>query len=59
MNINEFEAQVRDVIDSLLNELQTLALSSTELEPNVLAVGMSVRTLAEIIEDYIAEQRQA
>ncbi|MGI0488317.1 hypothetical protein ACN4EK_22975 [Pantanalinema rosaneae CENA516] len=59
MNINEFEAQVRDVIDSLLNELQTLALSSTELEPNVLAVGMSVRTLAEIIEDYIAQQRQA
>lgn len=58
MNINEFEAQVRDVIDSLLNELQTLALSSTELEPNVLAVGMSVRTLAEIIEDYIAQQRQ-
>jgi hypothetical protein len=59
MNINEFETQVRDVIDSLLNELQTLALSSTELEPNVLAVGMSVRTLAEIIEDYIAQQRQA
>lgn len=59
MNINEFEAQVRDVIDSLLNELQTLALSSTDLEPNVLAVGMSVRSLAEIIEDYIAQQRQA
>ena len=53
MELEEFECQVRTSIDTILNQLQTIAWSTTELETDVLEVGQAVQSLAAVIETFI------
>lgn len=57
MLIDEFEAQTRDLIGIILNQLQEFTLPSGELQPEAAAIGASVQSLAILIEEFISQQR--
>lgn len=57
MNLDEFESQSREVIEQTLNQLQSANLLLNELEAKVLEAGQTVQTLGQLIEAYVAEQR--
>lgn len=59
MKLEEFEAQTRDAIDQILNQLQTATLQVAELEKQVAEAGTSVQALSHLIETFIQEQRKA
>lgn len=59
MELEEFECQVRTSIDTILNQLQTIAWSTTELETEVLEVGQAVQSLAAVIETFIITHQEA
>ncbi|MCY7322698.1 MAG: hypothetical protein LH660_13080 [Phormidesmis sp. CAN_BIN36] len=58
MNIDEFEAQIRDSLENALNQLQTATLMLTTLERQVLESGNSIKTLSGVVETFIAQQRE-
>lgn len=58
MNLDDFESRMQDAIEALLNQLQTLALSIPEQEPEIITIGRTVQDLAAITEEFIAQQRQ-
>ncbi len=59
MKLEEFEAQTRDAIDQILNQLQTTTLQMAELERQIAEAGTSVQALSHLIETFIQEQRNA
>ncbi len=72
MNLEEFEFQTRNEIETTLNQLQTIMLLIAELDAQstgevmtiaqlkaqVFAAGNSVQTLSQLIEHYLLEQKQ-
>jgi ABC-type transporter Mla subunit MlaD len=57
MNLNEFESRTRDAIEQSLNQLQTATSQLTELEGQIVSAGESIQAVAQLIEEFIAEQR--
>ncbi|QZZ21215.1 hypothetical protein J5X98_01555 [Leptothermofonsia sichuanensis E412] len=57
MNVEEFELQARDVIEQTLNHLQTATLLATELETRIAEAGQSVQALGQLIERFVADQK--
>lgn len=57
MNLEEFELQARDVLEQTLNHLQAATLLATELELRISAAGHSVQALGQLIETFVAEQK--
>lgn len=72
MNLEEFEFQARNEIETTLNQLQTIMLLVAELDAQftgvqmqtahlrsqVSAAGDLVQKLSQLIEDYLLEQKQ-
>ena len=58
MNIDEFEAQMRDSLERVLNQLQTATLMLTALETQILESGDTIKNLSSVIETFIAQQRE-
>jgi hypothetical protein len=59
MNLEEFEAQTRDVIEQTLNQLHTATLLIAQLENQVSETGKTVQALSQLIETYVAQQKSA
>ncbi len=57
MDIDEFEAQTRDQLESALNQLQTATLLLSALERQILESGTTVKDLSSVVETFIAYQR--
>jgi hypothetical protein len=57
MNVEEFELQARDAIEQTLNHLQTATLLATELETRIAEPGQSVQALGQLIEMFVADQK--
>ena len=57
MEIEEFEAQTRNAIDKILNQLQTATLLIAELECQISEAGASVQTLSQLVETFVIEQK--
>jgi ABC-type transporter Mla subunit MlaD len=57
MNLTEFESQTRDAIEQALNQLQTATSQLTELEEQIITAGQSIQAVAQLVEEFIAEQR--
>ena len=58
MELEEFEAQTRNAIDKILNQLQTATLLIAELETQLSEAGASVQTLSQLVETFINERRE-
>jgi hypothetical protein len=59
MTLEEFEAQTRDVIEQTLNQLHTATLLIAQLENQVSETGKTVQALSQLIETYVAQQKNA
>jgi hypothetical protein len=59
MNLEEFEAQTRDVIEQTLNQLHTATLLIAQLENQVSETGKTVQALSQFIETFVAQQKNA
>jgi hypothetical protein len=59
MNLEEFEAQTRDVIEQTLNQLHTATLLIAQLENQVSETGKTVQALSQFIETFVAQQKSA
>ncbi len=57
MNIEEFQAQTRSVLEETLNKLQAATLLLNELETQIAETGSTIRTLTQLIETFINGQR--
>jgi ferritin-like metal-binding protein YciE len=58
MNLEEFEAQIRDGLEQALNQLQTATLLVAQLETQISETGHSVQNLSRIVESFLSDQRQ-
>lgn len=56
MNTQEFERQYRESVGKILNELQSMAIISNQLESSIVEVGASVQNLNKMVEDYLKNQ---
>jgi ABC-type transporter Mla subunit MlaD len=59
MGLDEFEAQYREQMDEILNQLQSVVLVLADLERKSLTIGEFVRSLSQTVETFIDEQRQS
>ena len=59
MDIDEFEAQTRDQLDRVLNQLQTATLLLSSLEMQVLESGNTIQNLSRVVETFITQQRNS
>ncbi len=59
MDLDEFEAQYRDQMDSILNQLQAAILVLAELERRTRVVGEGIQSMSQTVETYIDYQRTA
>jgi hypothetical protein len=59
MNLDEFESQTRDVIEQTLNQLHTATLLIAQLENQISETGKTVQTLSQIIEAFVAQQKDS
>ncbi|MGB3296323.1 MAG: hypothetical protein WBB01_25330 [Phormidesmis sp.] len=59
VNIQEFESQYQESVGKILNELQSMAIISNRLESNIVEVGASVRSLNQMVETFLKQQREA
>lgn len=57
MNIQEFESQYQESVSKILNELQSMAIISNRLESNIVEVGTSVRSLNQMVETFLSQQK--
>ena len=58
MNLDEFESQTRDVIEQTLNQLHTATLLIAQLENQVSETGKTVQALSQLIETFVAQQKE-
>ncbi|MDZ8184870.1 MAG: hypothetical protein RMX96_08465 [Nostoc sp. ChiSLP02] len=58
MNLQDFEAQYREVMAETLNELQTTVLLLAEVQSKISKIGNSVQNLSQRVEEFIAEQKR-
>lgn len=57
MEVEEFEAQTRDAVDKILNQLQTATLLIAELEGQISEAGASVQTLSQLVETFVTDRK--
>ncbi|NDJ19744.1 hypothetical protein [Myxacorys almedinensis] len=57
MNLEEFEHQTRESLETALSQLQTAMLLVSSLEIQILESGNAVKDLGRTIETYIASQQ--
>jgi hypothetical protein len=61
MTLEEFESEVRLVIERILNHLQTASLLTIQTSPpaqvEILAAGRLIQELSLLIENFVAQQR--
>ena len=57
MNLEEFESQTRESLETALNQLQSAMLLLSSVESQVLASGNTVKELGKTIEMYITSQQ--
>jgi hypothetical protein len=58
MNLDEFEAQVKDSLEVGLNNLQTLTLLAENLKIELKSTRQSVQELAQVVDNFIATEKQ-
>jgi hypothetical protein len=58
MDLEEFEVQTREMLEQTLNQLHTTALLVGQLETQIAETGKSLQSLSQLIESFIAQQRQ-
>ena len=58
MNLQEFEAQYRQEIEKILNQLQAVILFMTKLEATTFKVGQNLHNLSQKVEEFFNEQMQ-
>jgi hypothetical protein len=58
MNLDEFELQIRNVIEQTLNQLQTVTLLVSQLETRISETGQAVQTIGQLAETFVLEQRE-
>ncbi|MEM8505257.1 MAG: hypothetical protein AAF716_19135 [Cyanobacteria bacterium P01_D01_bin.1] len=59
MNTQEFENQYKESVSKILNDLQSMAIISSQLESMVVDVGNSVQHLNSIVEEFIRSQDES
>jgi predicted GTPase len=59
VNIEEFEHQYQESVSKILNELQSMAIISSQLESTIVEVGTSVQSLNQMVEDFLKQQQEA
>ncbi len=57
-DLDEFESQTRETIEQTLNYLHTASLLVGQLETQIVETGRSLQVLSQLIESFIAQQRQ-
>ncbi|EKQ67458.1 hypothetical protein OsccyDRAFT_3733 [Leptolyngbyaceae cyanobacterium JSC-12] len=57
MDMEEFRAQTRSVLEETLNKLQAATLLLNELETQIAETGSTIQTLTQLIETFINGQR--
>lgn len=57
MDLEEFEVQSRIILEEMLNHLQTTNLLVIQAAEQVERAGRSARSLGQLIEEFIAQQR--
>lgn len=57
MNLEDFESQTRERLETALNQLQSAMLLLSSLESQILDSGNTVKELGRTIETYIASQQ--
>jgi len=61
MTLEEFEGEVRLIVERILNHLQTVSLLTIQASPpaqtETLAAGRLIQELSLLIEDFVAQQR--
>jgi len=61
MTLEEFEGEVRIVVERILNHLQAASLLTVQASPpaqaEILAAGRLIQELSLLIEDFIAQRR--
>lgn len=58
MNIEEFELQSRERLEQTLNQLHTASLLVGQLETQIAEAGKSLQALSQLIETFVAQQKQ-
>ncbi|MBD1865289.1 MULTISPECIES: hypothetical protein [Trichocoleus] len=58
MNLDEFEAQVKDVLEVGLNRLQTVTLLAVNLEQQLESTRQSIQELTQVIDNFITAEKQ-
>jgi hypothetical protein len=58
MNLDEFEAQVKDSLEVGLNKLQTLTLLAENLKIELESTRRNVQELAQVVDNFIAAEKQ-
>lgn len=58
MKLEEFESQTRNILEQVLNQLQTATLLVAQLEVQIAEAGQTIRNLSLQVESFTAQQRQ-
>jgi hypothetical protein len=58
MNLDEFEAQVKDSLEVGLNKLQTLTLLTENLKIELESTRRNVQELAQVVDNFITAEKQ-
>lgn len=57
MNVNDFEADYREAIVQVLNELQSAVLLLEQVQRKIYTLGSSVQRITETLEEFVNEQK--
>lgn len=57
-DLDEFESRTRETIEQTLNHLHTASLLAGQLETQIVETGRSLQVLSQLIEGFVAQQRQ-
>lgn len=61
MRLDDFEHDVRDIIEQILNHLQSASLltaqASSQAEREILMAGRLVQDLSLLVEEFVAQRR--
>jgi hypothetical protein len=58
MNLDKFEAQVKDSLEVGLNKLQTLTLLAENLKIELESTRRNVQELAQVVDNFITAEKQ-